>query len=68
MSYDYHIGVDYHKAYSHIVVQDTTGRTLRSGRVRNDRQSVCGFLSPYPENAHAAMEATPQPDGDFRLA
>ena len=58
MSYNYHIGVDYHKAYSHIVVQDTTGRTLRGGRVRNDRQSVCGFLSPYLENAHAVMEAT----------
>ncbi|HLG90142.1 MAG TPA: IS110 family transposase [Alphaproteobacteria bacterium] len=58
MSYDYHIGVDYHKAYSHIVVQDTGGKTLRSGRVRNDRRSLAGFLSPFAANAHAVLEAT----------
>jgi transposase len=58
MAYDYHIGVDYHKAYSHIVVQDTGGKTLRSGRVRNDSRSLAGFLSPFSENAHAVMEAT----------
>ncbi|HLG89077.1 MAG TPA: IS110 family transposase [Alphaproteobacteria bacterium] len=58
MSYDYHIGVDYHKAYSHIVVQDTAGKTLRSGRVRNDSRSLAGFLSPYSDNAHAVLEAT----------
>ncbi|OKP68697.1 IS110 family transposase, partial [Ensifer adhaerens] len=43
-SYDYHIGVDYHKSYSHLVVQDSSGKTLRSGRVKNDRQSLGGFL------------------------
>jgi len=58
MGYDYHIGVDYHKAYSHIVVQDTGGKTLRSGRVRNDSLAVASFLSPYSGNAHAVMEAT----------
>lgn len=58
MGYDYHIGVDYHKAYSHIVVQDAGGKMLRSGRVRNDGQSVATFLGPYRENAHAVMEAT----------
>lgn len=58
MTYDYHIGVDYHKAYSHLVVQDTSGKTLRSGRVRNDRRSVGNFLSPFSDNAHAVMEAT----------
>jgi transposase len=26
--YDYHIGVDYHKSYSHLVVQDSSGETL----------------------------------------
>jgi transposase len=30
-SYDFHIGVDYHKSYSHLVVQDSSGKTLRSG-------------------------------------
>jgi transposase len=58
MGYDYHIGVDYHKAYSHIVVQDTAGKTLRSGRVRNDSRAVADFLSRYSDNAHAVMEAT----------
>jgi len=42
--YDYHIGVDYHKAYSHLVVQDSSGKTLRSGRVKNDRQSLSSFF------------------------
>ena len=58
MAYDYHIGVDYHKAYSHIVVQDGSGKTLRSGRVRNDRCSVARFLSRYSDNAHAVLVAT----------
>ncbi|APG89357.1 transposase for insertion element family protein [Sinorhizobium americanum] len=57
-SYDYHIGVDYHKSYSHLVVQDSSGKTLRSGRVKNDRQSLGGFLEPYRENSHAVVEAT----------
>lgn len=58
MPYDYHVGVDYHKAYTHLVVQDGAGQTLRSGRVRNDPRALAGFLSPYLENSHAVMEAT----------
>jgi transposase len=58
VSYDYHIGVDYHKSYSHLVVQDNSGRTLRSGRVKNDRQSLGGFLERYKDNSHAVVEAT----------
>ena len=54
-SYDYHIGVDYHKSYSHLVVQDSSGKTLRSGRVKNDRQSLGGFLERYRENSHAVV-------------
>ncbi|RWX23513.1 IS110 family transposase, partial [Rhizobium leguminosarum] len=50
-SYEYHIGVDYHKSYSHLVVQDSSGKTLRSGRVKNDRQSLGGFLERYRENS-----------------
>lgn len=57
-SYDYHIGVDYPKSYSHLVVQDSAGKTLRSGRVRNDRQSLGLFLERYRENSHAVVEAT----------
>ncbi|SDB00035.1 hypothetical protein SAMN03159448_06875, partial [Sinorhizobium sp. NFACC03] len=52
-SYEYHIGVDYHKSYSHLVVQDSGGKTLRSGRVKNDRQSLGSFLERYRENSHA---------------
>ena len=48
IAYDYHIGVDYHRAYSHIVVQDGSGKTVRSGRVGNDRRSVAGFSSAIP--------------------
>nr|WP_295468841.1 IS110 family transposase [Mesorhizobium sp.] len=57
-SYDYHIGVDYHKSYSHLVVQDSAGKTLRSGLVKNDRQSLGSFLERYRENSHAVVEAT----------
>ncbi len=57
-SYDYHIGVDYHKSYSHLVVQDSSGKTLRSGRVKNDRHSLGGFLERYRANSHAVIEAT----------
>jgi transposase len=56
--YDYHIGVDYHKSYSHLVVQDSAGKTLRSGRVKNDHQSLSSFLERYRENSHAVVEAT----------
>jgi transposase len=56
--YDYHIGVDYHKTYSHLVVQDSAGKTLRSGRVKNDRRSLGAFLERYRENSHAVVEAT----------
>lgn len=58
MPFDHHIGVDYHKSYSHIVVQDSGGKILRSGKVRNDRQAVTSFLESYSDNAHAVMEAT----------
>lgn len=57
-SFDYHIGVDYVKSYSHLVVQDFAGKTLRSGRVKNDRQSVGSFLERYRENSHAVLEVT----------
>ena len=48
MAYEYHIDVDYHKAYSHIVVQDGSGKTVHSGRVRNDWRSVAGFSTAIP--------------------
>ncbi len=56
--YDYHIGVDFHKSYSHLIVQDSLGKTLRSERAKNDRQSLGSFLEHYRQNSHAVMEAT----------
>ncbi len=67
-SYDYHIGVDYHKSYSHLVVQDSSGKTLRSGRVKNDRQSLGGFLGTLPRELACGGRGDPQLDGDVRLA
>lgn len=59
MTYEYHIGVDYHKAYSHIVVQDNAGKKLRCGRVDNSRQAIERFLEPFDgERSHAVVEAT----------
>ncbi len=67
-SYEYHIGVDYHKSYSHLVVQDSSGKTLRSGRVKNDRQSLGGFLERYRGELACGCRGDAQLDGDLRLA
>lgn len=36
----------------------TGGRTLRSGRGKNDRHSIAAFLDRYKDNSHAVVEAT----------
>jgi len=55
----YHIGVDFHKKYSHIVVQDDKGEVLRSGRVDNNLGSVGRFLSAFSDGERrAVVEAT----------
>lgn len=56
--------VEFHKAYSHVTGQDTCGKTVRSGRVRNDRRSVANFFGqrPFRSGSHS------QTDGDVRLA
>lgn len=56
--YKYHIGVDYHKKYSYIVVKDTQGQVLRSGQVINTKKSVKDFLQPFCAGGHAVVEAT----------
>lgn len=63
-SYDYHIGVDYHKSYSHLVVQDSSGKTLRSGRVKNDRQALGSFLERYSGEQPCGRRGHTQLDGD----
>lgn len=55
----YHIGVDYHKKYSHLVVQDSMGTILKSGRVGNDKAGVKQFLLPFETGKkRAVVEAT----------
>ena len=54
----YHVGVDYHKKFSYIVVKDDAGKSVRSGQVLNQRKSVEDFLEPFSEDAQAVLEAT----------
>lgn len=58
MDYKYHVGVDYHKRYSYIVVKDSSGKTIREGKVINSKMAVKSFLSPFSEKSHAVLEAT----------
>lgn len=54
-----YIGVDYHKRYSHMVVQNQQGKVLRSGQVMNGMDAVKRFLSPFSDQkTHAVVEAT----------
>jgi len=54
-----YVGVDYHKRYSHMVVQDQHGKLLRSGQVMNSMDCVKKFLAPFSEQeTHAVVEAT----------
>ena len=56
MSYHYHIGVDYDKAYSTSRLR-TRSAKLCVLRARNAERSVVGFLLPFSENPHAVVEA-----------
>jgi len=38
-------------AYQPPLVQDTSGKTLRSGRVRSDHRSIAGLLLPFSSSA-----------------
>jgi len=58
MSYKYHIGVDYHKKYSFMVVKDERGKVLRSGQVPNQKKYVEKFVEPFTAGGHAVIEAT----------
>src|SRR4030095_14091947 len=54
----YSIGVDFHKAYSHMTVLDEQGRTLKSGKVPNTAEAVHAFVAPYRDGGEAVIEAT----------
>lgn len=58
MSYKYHIGVDYHKKYSFMVVKDDRGKVLRSGQVVNQKKQIEKFVEPFAKEGHAVIEAT----------
>jgi transposase len=54
----YSIGVDFHKAYSHITVLDAQGVTLKAGKVPNTAEAVRAFVAPFREKGEAVVEAT----------
>jgi len=58
MSYKYHIGVDYHKKYSYMVVKDDKGTVLRHGQVMNTEKDIGKFVKPFADKGHAVVEAT----------
>jgi transposase len=54
----YSIGVDFHKAYSHMTVLDQQGHVLKAGRVPNTRDAIQAFVAPYRDGGQAVVEAT----------
>lgn len=54
----YSIGVDFHKAYSHMTVMDGQGQVVRVGKVPNTVEAVQAFVAPYRDDAQAVLEAT----------
>src|SRR5262245_8489165 len=54
----YSIGVDYHKAYSHMTVLDAEGRVIKVGKISNTEEAVHRFVAPYRSGGRAVVEAT----------
>jgi transposase len=54
----YSIGVDFHKAYSHMTVLDARGQMLKAGKVPNTAEAVRAFVAPYRDGGEAVLEAT----------
>lgn len=53
----YHIGVDYHKRYSYLVVKDDQGLVKQRGSISNNKEELEKFLRPYCPG-RLALEAT----------
>jgi transposase len=53
----HYVAVDYHKAYSYLVVKDKEGKVGRRGTVNNRKEEFQQFLEPY-KPAKAVLEAT----------
>lgn len=54
---NYFVGVDFHKNYSYIVVQDKFGQTVRERKITNSKDTLCQELEPYSDSASAVLEA-----------
>jgi transposase len=54
----YSIGVDFHKAYSHMTVLDGHGQMVKTGKVANTANAVRAFVAPYRKGGQAVVEAT----------
>jgi transposase len=54
----YSIGVDFHKAYSHMTVLDQQGQVVKAGKVANTAEAVRAFIAPYRHGGQAVVEAT----------
>lgn len=53
-----YVGVDAHKATSHITVMDDTGKVLRRKRVSSSFAGICEALGGYREPMKAVLEAS----------
>ncbi len=53
-----YVGVDAHKATSHITVMDDTGKVLRRKRVPSSFTGICETLGCYREPMRAVLEAS----------
>ena len=52
-----YVGVDHHKKFSYLTIEDERGRVLRQGRVNNDQQSLKRFLGEKDIQRKAVLEA-----------
>src|SRR5262245_31300896 len=53
----YSIGVDFHKAYSHMTVLDAQGQLVKAGRVSNRGEAIRAVVAPF-RDGEAVVEAT----------
>jgi transposase len=54
----YSIGVDFHKAYSHMTVLDGQGQMVKAGKVAHTADALRAFVAPYRDGGQAVVEAT----------
>lgn len=60
MDYKYHIGIDYHKKSSFIVVKDKNGKNLREVNIINSQKNLYSAIGPFVEDGstQAVLEST----------